>query len=394
MDPLARQVLIDVVTRYRHSLVNDPRRLEALLRDLCGTARPEIAVLVTAARAGIPQDYRNRRQVYPSQRLLLEQMTVHLCDTCAIEATAARWAVESWSLALDAPVHSSSQSGAERPMYTAEISRRNPSCFLFLVDQSGSMSDPFGNSEVHTSKAQTLADAINRALDTLVGRCSKDEGVRRYFEIGVIGYGAAVGPVLGGALAGRDMVGIDEVADNPLRVEDRLQKIPDGMGGIVEVNNRLAIWFDPVANNGTPMCQALWRAHTLLEAWIDQHPEAFPPVVINITDGEANDGDPTPVSEAVRELATQDGNVLLLNLHLSSLRGVAPMHFPADENDLPDAFARLLFRMSSELPPHMLAAAQEKRYSVSDGARGMVFNADIADVVEFLDIGTRPANLR
>src|SRR5690606_25638278 len=109
------------------------------------------------------------------------------------------------------------------------------------------------------SKAQFLADAINRALDTLVGRCSKDEGVRRYFEIGVIGYGASVGPALGGALVGRDIVGIDELADNPLRVEERLQKIPDGMGGIVEVTNRFAVWFDPVANNGTPMCQALWR---------------------------------------------------------------------------------------------------------------------------------------
>ena len=28
--------------------------------------------------------------------------------------------------------------------YTAEISRANPTCFLFLIDQSGSMADSFG----------------------------------------------------------------------------------------------------------------------------------------------------------------------------------------------------------------------------------------------------------
>ena len=28
--------------------------------------------------------------------------------------------------------------------YSAEISRTNPSCLLFLIDRSGSMEDPFG----------------------------------------------------------------------------------------------------------------------------------------------------------------------------------------------------------------------------------------------------------
>ncbi|MCY0933311.1 hypothetical protein [Streptomyces sp. H34-S4] len=36
---------------------------------------------------------------------------------------------------------------AEMP-YTAEISRTNPGCFIFLVDQSASMSDPIGSGEM------------------------------------------------------------------------------------------------------------------------------------------------------------------------------------------------------------------------------------------------------
>jgi hypothetical protein len=38
-------------------------------------------------------------------------------------------------------------------MYTAEISRRNPGCFLFLIDQSYSMSEPFGGGSFGMSKS-------------------------------------------------------------------------------------------------------------------------------------------------------------------------------------------------------------------------------------------------
>jgi hypothetical protein len=60
--------------------------------------------------------------------------------------------------------------------YTAEISRNQPSCFLFLIDQSGSMQDSWSG-EPGTNKADHLADIINRLLMNLVIRCTKEEGV-------------------------------------------------------------------------------------------------------------------------------------------------------------------------------------------------------------------------
>ena len=50
--------------------------------------------------------------------------------------------------------------------------------------------------------------------------------------------------------------------------------------------------------------------------------------------------------------------------------------------------------MSSALPPHLQTAARQEGYAVQEGTRGFVFNADAAAVIQFLDIGTRPANLR
>ena len=86
--------------------------------------------------------------------------------------------------------------------YSAEISRTHPTCFLFLIDQSGSMSDQASN--LMMTKAQFVSDALNRVVMNLIARSSKAEGVRDYFEIGVIGYGGnGVRNPLQGAFAGK-----------------------------------------------------------------------------------------------------------------------------------------------------------------------------------------------
>jgi uncharacterized protein YegL len=277
--------------------------------------------------------------------------------------------------------------------YTAEISRSNPSCFVFLIDQSGSMGDTFCAGAPARKKSEGVADAINKLLQNLVIKCAKEEGVRDYFRLAVIGYGATVGPAYGGQLAARELVPVSDIANFPTRIEERKQKVEDGAGGLVEETVRFPIWFEPVANGGTPMCKAFFQAIPLLQSWVSQYPNSFPPVVINITDGEATDGDPAPLAEQIKKVHTSDGEVLLFNVHLSSAANL-PVEFPDSEAGLPDQFARLLFRMSSVLPTYIRDQARNEGYHVTEAPRGFVFNADLVSVIKFLDIGTRPSNLR
>jgi hypothetical protein len=132
----------------------------------------------------------------------------------------------------------------------------------------------------------------------------------------------------------------------------------------------------------------LHAAWEVLAQFLAQHPACYPPIVINISDGLATDGDPMPYATALQGLASQDGNVLLLNIHISN-SAAAPTVFPADERCLPDDHARRLFRMSSLLPASMVRAAQSQEIAIYDGARGFAFNADLGALVGFLDIGTR-----
>lgn len=56
----------------------------------------------------------------------------------------------------------------------------------------------------------------------------QDEGVRDYFHIAVIGYGASVGSALGGRLSDRWLVPISAVADAPARLEQRPEHLGSG----------------------------------------------------------------------------------------------------------------------------------------------------------------------
>jgi hypothetical protein len=278
--------------------------------------------------------------------------------------------------------------------YSAEISRLNPGCILFLVDQSGSMKDPVGGHGEGGNKANALADALNRLLQNICIKCAKEEGVRDYFHLALIGYGGKTAvPMLSHPKGDGALVPVSEVANNPLRVENRRKKVPDGAGGILEQDVKFPVWVEPIAKGGTPMVSALNLATLTVESWVKAHPDGFPPVVINVTDGESTDGKPDEAANKLKAVGTTDGSTLLFNLHISSLAG-APTAFPASAEGLADEFARQLFDISSLLPPHMVLAAGQDGYKLENGARGFVFNADIVSVVRFLEIGTQPSNLR
>lgn len=271
--------------------------------------------------------------------------------------------------------------------YRAQISRTNPACLLLLIDQSGSMAKPFVGAG-GGSKAGTVADAVNRLLQNVVLRSAKADGIRDYFRVGVLGYGDGVRSGLGGGSPFNVLIPVSKVGDRPLRVETRTKLVPDGAGGVLEQQVKFPVWFDPAAGGKTPMCEALSAAGLAVKGFVEEFPHAYPPIVLNMTDGVPSDGDPQDPAKTIRSLATSDGNALLFNLLISGTP-VAPEFFPADETRLAEPASRLLFRMSSVLPPKLWEAARAEGHDLKPGARGAVLNADPTAIVRFLDIGTR-----
>ena len=265
--------------------------------------------------------------------------------------------------------------------YTAEISSDNPSCFLFLVDQSTSMAEEIPGAEASLPKADGVANTMNKWLQELSIKCAKSQGVRDYYHIGVLGYGKQVGPSLTGSGPGQELVPISHIADNPARIDEH-------------DNVRVPVWFDSVADGGTPMCRAASEAERILQHWLDAHPDCFPPIVIHVTDGEATDGDPESRLRQLTSMSSSDGNVMLFNIHLSANPDATPLTFPDSADALPDEYSKMLFETASPLTPTMRSLAREYRLKTSDSSRGFVLNADMTLLVQAIDIGTRPSNLR
>jgi hypothetical protein len=271
-------------------------------------------------------------------------------------------------------------------MYAERPSRAYPACLILLIDQSASMADTFGGDNL-VRKAEFVANAVNHTIYDLVVRCTKTEEVRNYYYLSVIGYGGSVGPAFAGQLTGRTLVPIAEVADLPARVEMRSRRVADSAGTLFDTHVRFPVWIEPRATGNTPMCEAFAQARNIIKEWLSERPRGFPPTVLNLTDGESTDGDPTQLGREIMSLRTNDGPVLLFNCHASSRRSFT-IEYPDDDARLPDDFARLLFNISSPLPDPFRRVAGHMGLRLSEGARGFVFNADPTAIVQFVEIGT------
>lgn len=99
MNDFPRQALRRIVAKYGKEICSDARRCENLLNDLSGSHRREINVLVTAVEEHVPLDLLAANRSMPLE-LLLTRLENRLAEQTALTAEAARWAVESWALAL------------------------------------------------------------------------------------------------------------------------------------------------------------------------------------------------------------------------------------------------------------------------------------------------------
>jgi hypothetical protein len=278
-------------------------------------------------------------------------------------------------------------------MYQQTFSRSTPGCIVFLVDRSDSMQQRWAGSDM--TLAQGAARAINKILLELCVKSTKEQGgaLRCYFYVGMYGYGFCPGTggegvesALPGALGQRGIVPLPELADQPIAVRE--EPSVDALA----VRSRVPAWIDPYHGFRTPMCQAIATAGSHLYDWAGAFPGSFPPIVINITDGMVTDSpyegaDLGTWARRLTTVETRDGQALLFNIFLSPSPGDG-VWFPDQAAQLPDPGPGL-FSISSPMPQPMIDNARSAKIPVPQGARGFVFNADLAMLVKFLEIGTR-----
>lgn len=246
-------------------------------------------------------------------------------------------------------------------------------------------------------KSEVVSMVTGRLIDELIMRSNREGGFRHYYDIAIVGYsGDRVYSLLGEELR---FYPITELASRQVpRMVYVLNyhTLNDGDNTFSEVVSR---WIEPYAQGSTPMCRMLREVTDLVEEWCSrkENRESFPPLVFNVTDGESSDGDYDMLRSAAHRLqsiATEDGNTLLVNVHLSSNTDYDPILFP-NLGEVPLAIpnAHLLMDMSSILPESLHPYVYECRSEFSKPPYiAMSYNASVSELVAMLNIGTRSLN--
>lgn len=279
-------------------------------------------------------------------------------------------------------------------MYESLINRKHRGLFVIAIDCSVSMQERITFNSLSLSKAEAVALVCNYTIDELIARATRQGIVRDYYDIAVIGYsGDSIQPLIGDGTQQR--IAIDLLAKMaPEPCSYTFDQHPDD-GTTVGATFTLRPWITPRAAANTPMHKAMIEIERIVAEWcrMPENRDSFPPVVINISDGECSDGTATDligIAERIKSHATHDGNTLLLNIHLTTNDEAESVAFPA--NGLFDdicPFRRMLFAMSSILPETMEPLIEELINPGSYGPyRCVAFNASINELIMILAIGS------
>jgi hypothetical protein len=269
-------------------------------------------------------------------------------------------------------------------------SSATPGYIIFLVDQSGSMGENYTGG---INKAEFTALAINRIINDLIFTNSAGDKIKDRVFISVIGYGGQGGNSVDDIRSDY----LSAFADTPLRIEKVKKKVSDGAGGLVEIEEEMAIYLEPTCpkNGLTPMGEAFDFAKQLIEGWISKKPENPAPIIINISDGmpftgsnQKEDIEKTiSLANSIMQINTNDGNPIVFNVHL----GQPPFNeskFESNESKISNEEGKLLFKISSLVPETYREAARKYEFITSEDSRGFVSNAGPETLIKFINFGS------
>jgi hypothetical protein len=247
---------------------------------------------------------------------------------------------------------------------------------VVLIDESTRMAAPIAGGT--RSKAEGVATAVNSMLNQLTA----GPDVR----VAIVGYGGGADGVATaqirwtGPLDGRGLVNSSELAAAPAAIEQRVRRIP-GAGGVGIARQetiQFPVWYVPQKSGVGGFAEAAeFVRQTLVEAANDA--SGKPPMIIHVC-GEM------PIAA---ELQSESTRTVLrpsfsCHLHLGASDRIPATLYPTSNLHLVQGDIAALFDASSVLPDSMIGTLRTAQVAVAAGARGVVYQAHMGDLIRFL----------
>lgn len=272
--------------------------------------------------------------------------------------------------------------------YTKQWSTATPGYLIFLIDQSSSMGNEWDNGKTF---ADYTAEVINKTINELIATNAAGETVKNRVFISLIGYG-------GTSIKDLRSDYLSEYAESPLRIDSQKKVVKDGVGGYFEMDIDVPIFIDPAASGITPMASAFDFAKQLIDKWISVKNDNPVPVIINVSDGRPDGGNPEAskteiintitTSTEIMNLETLDGNPLIFNVHIAKNKN--EIQFPEVIDELTgDDMSKFLFKISSKVPDVYKRAAKNLDINtLKPNSKGFISNASPESLIKFINFGS------
>jgi hypothetical protein len=100
MNATVQTKLRQIVAQYGISVIDDPLRCQGLLNDLCPMCKREVNSLILVLKEGVPLELIKAGGSTP-RKAVASRLIRQIVDNHGLSEDVARWAVESWSRAVD-----------------------------------------------------------------------------------------------------------------------------------------------------------------------------------------------------------------------------------------------------------------------------------------------------
>ncbi len=206
--------------------------------------------------------------------------------------------------------------------YTQPATRLTPALVIYLIDASASMNEPCGN----TTKIDLVNTALKETVKAMILRSMRDVKVQPRYHLAMFAYSTKVIDLLNG-----------------------IRPLPELMraGGSPELQ---------AGGNATDTAAGFARVEQLLQEHLSTYKSCPAPLVCHLTDALFTTQDPTPIVKRIRDMAVDDGPVLVENI-LMTEKGLRKP--PEDWStwsgvlkvrQLADPYAKQLYELSSVIP--------------------------------------------
>jgi len=256
---------------------------------------------------------------------------------------------------------------------------------IFLIDESAAMDARVAGGT--KSKAESIATGLNSLLNQLTAGPAVDVAVVGYRSLGA--GQEDIGTRWGGPLAGREFVSTSQLADSPMAIENRVRRIPGagGVGVAREETVRFPVWYAPKLAGAASRTRALEYCRGLLARWLSAAAASpKPPLILSFVGEFPQEEGLWEALKQVRELATPGGQTSVFHAHLGSSARVPPILYPSGDAHLPPGPIRNLFQACSVLPEPLTGSLKQFGVTLNVGARGLVYNAKMVDLIRFLSL--------